>query len=346
MSVESFGPCTDLKVEMTHDGPLIYELESEPAPGPSARPGLARAQAPAEEALEPDVASVVKALLKLAGLTGSKATLESCRIFRVFSLKKFRANLGDVSQSEADAFAEALEASAMHFTQKQQDQITAWTGLSINTAPLEATAADEMDDGEEELERKLRELKETVDGKPAKGGGRGPGRVKQEAGVAPGHERYHDSLAFDYHEPAPEQVMTSGRRPDLKGRPAPNTPAAAAARHWADARRQPPFPQNRQWAGSTGSQRRPYRPPGRSMGIVSLDESARLHGEDSKPFHWAQHSNRFIEHHAGQLLPAKEEVGGEKRPSSSVAPSSIALKRPKGTPTIAPMCPAPGEVDI
>ena len=65
-------------------------------------------------------------------LKGGKATLESCRIFRVFSSKRFREAFTDSPQDVIDFFAEALDAAGNKFSESQQKQIAEWTGLTID----------------------------------------------------------------------------------------------------------------------------------------------------------------------------------------------------------------------
>merc|ERR1719215_619208 len=202
-------------------------------------------------ALEPTIASVTEALRRVPLLKGSKATLESCRIFRVFSMKKFRASLADAGQMESDKFAEALDAAGSFFSRTQQAQITDWTGLTITASPEETAVApadedagdDDFDAGEADasLAQSLAELRGEVSGQ----------RFAANADKA-------------------------ARRPDWRGRAAPNTPAGTHASTWANSRfgGQNAAP----WQGK--GKGKGNRPPGRSYGIASLDEANRLHGND------------------------------------------------------------------
>jgi D-tyrosyl-tRNA(Tyr) deacylase len=141
-----FGQAPNLKVEATLEGAGMFELGSD---APSVQQTVSRATIKAElnpAEISPDVASVTTALKRLPGVSSRKAiaTLEACRIFNVFSLKKFRAALADAPQADADKFAEALDAAAGFFSRKQQEQITAWTGMAITAPPAEELAESDM----------------------------------------------------------------------------------------------------------------------------------------------------------------------------------------------------------
>lgn len=296
-----------LKLEIVNDGPCFYEFD--PSEVVSTPRTSHTAVAAAEESLEPSVSVVTDALLKLPTFSGLKITLESCRVFRALSTKKFRMELGDISQEEADSFAEALDGASGCFNERQQKQISSWTGLVITAAPRETVSAD---DGKSELDDKLREL----------------------------HGEVKDSSAAD---------VARARRPDLTGRAAPNTPFMRTVRPGAVPWRQ---------AGGYGVGPRPSggkgvgfrKPPGRSWGIASLDESERLHGEaeDAHHFRYAQHSTDEFERLYDPTVPGgrvvKQELPEAVKRTSQVAPLA-SLKRLKGTPTVAPMTPAPGGGD-
>merc|ERR1712137_315026 len=271
-------------------------------------------------------------------LSKSKATLESCRIFRILSMKAFRAALSDTAQTEADSFAEALESAAMFFSEKQQEQIMAWTGLTIAFSASENAAADN-------LNQKLTDLKHQLEERE---------RVKTE-----------------FYEDTGMLVTRSARnRPDWKGRAAPATPATESARQWAASRtwsqpaqQAPPPPRNRP-VYPTGLQARKAsggkgrgKLPGRSFGIASLDHSAALHGQASGQFYYGQ-LERMDDRELGVRVTAKQEVEdaegdgveAEEWPNISAKRAAPAtehhpLKRPKGTPTVAPTTPGPGFVE-
>jgi D-tyrosyl-tRNA(Tyr) deacylase len=293
-----------LKLDIVNDGPCIYELD------PSEVVGTPRASntavATAEESLEPSVSCVTDALLKLPTLSGAKATLESCRVFRAMSTKKFRFELGDASQEEADSFAEALDEAAGCFNERQQKQISTWTGLVITAPPRELLGAD---DGKSELDEKLRELHGEVTGK--------------------------DISAAD---------VAKARRPDLVGRAAPNTPFMRTVRPGAAPWRQAGYGVGARPSGGKGVGLR--KPPGRSWGIASLDEAERLHGEaqEAHHFRYAQHSTEEFERVYDPTVPGgrivKQEVPEVGKRTAPI-PQIDTLKRLKGTPTVAPMTPAP-----
>jgi len=136
-----------------------------------------------------------------------------------------------------------------------------------------------------------------------------------------------------------EDVKTEGAKAtgprvsaDWRGRAAPATPGSA--------QRLLPWQRPVPVKGKGKGKGRGVRGIG---GIVSLDESARLHGLSSAPYHACQ-LNRYSDR---ELVFTKEEQQDEdskgvKRHISAPAP---VRKFAKGVPTVAPMTPAPGTVD-
>lgn len=162
----------------------------------------------------------------------------------------------------------------------------------------ENDAADEDDD----LEKQLAELKEEV-ADPLKGI---DAARKRRAGL-PVKE---------------EQEATIRVRPDISGRAAPETPAAAAARQWAANRRGGAAQAVPQYGGKAAG--KGPRPARRCWGIVSLDGSSQLHAVGTGGFGYGQHNQGYTE-------------------KAAEPPAKKLRELPKGTPTVAPMCPAPGE---
>mmetsp|Transcript_49022 Transcript_49022/g.79566 ORF Transcript_49022/g.79566 Transcript_49022/m.79566 type:complete len:528 (-) Transcript_49022:49-1632(-) len=374
----------DLRLEITAEGACLFDLSSMVAESRSAgkRVGAdvgAKTRKPvggngaSSDQLEPDVATVTKLLRRMAGLPRSKRTLESCRVFKVFSMKRFRDSLSEASQAMADAFAEALDAAAPYFTEKQQEQITTWTGITVAATPVDQAGDEEdeipqeaaLEEQGDELEEQLAELREEVTD-PKAAAARKVHRamaVKKEAAF------YEDARRPQYGQKAgaPSTYQTAMTRPDWKGRAAPNTPTAIAARDWA-ARRgafkpwAPPQQAQPEWMqskgvgkGKMGKGKRPQR----SWGIVSLDESARMHGTSGQDFEYRQHT-RYDESRL-RLQQAKEEerdLGPEESSADGWGCASVAeteeaagrgvkrkaaapqIRLPKGTPTVAPMTPA------
>lgn len=126
-------------------------------------------------------------------------------------------------------------------------------------------------------------------------------------------------------------------RPDMRGRAAPETPATHP---WLQ-----PSARNH----GKGYKGKGKGKPGkvyRSAGIASLADSAQIHGNSSAGYQFAQHA-RYSEHELHFMKTTKDEPwegedgdGGEdggatkKRRLVTEPP-----RRPKGTPTVAPMCP-------
>lgn len=296
MIVTAATASDDIRIDMTTDGPGMFDLDSEElvvhAKQAKAAVLAAQEKSMLNGHIEPDVESVTDALRRIPLLPEDKATLESSRIFRAFGLKKFRAALSEAAQTEADIFAEVLDTAGHVFTKKQQEQITAWLGLDIS-APAREIAAEQAE-LEDHLDKQLAALETDVGG---------------VVWPRPNTAVKAEDLQND---------KTVARvKPDWKGRAAPTTPGAPG-RPWSqDAQR-----------GNKGK--------GKGLraahGILSLDASARIHGLASRDFGSGQ-LQRFSER---DMLGAKEEVenSGDRKRQRFV----------KGTPTVAPMTPAPKDV--
>lgn len=351
----SFG--SGVRIETTLDGNGFFDLttilsQSSVAARPRTRttkkaPPRRQAPAPLPE-LEPDVAVVTFALRQLPDLAKGKQRTERERIFKALSKPKFRDSLPDCAQRDVDNFAEALECAAAYFTEKQQDHISTVTGISISAEPLHLAAPTEdtvqapatpPGGGPDTLDEQLAELREDVKDpqgaaarKAAKGKAMAVKKVKQE----PSGED------FEY------------KRPDLRGRAAPETPtpAASAARSWASQRRgstpwaQPNEPEHYKGKGKSKGKSAKGKGMKRSLGIVSLDGSARVHGTSDKESYGYGQMKKFTDGPGGriQLMHTKQEEGedgehsGQKRKAGQGRPALPKLA--KGTPTIAPMTPA------
>jgi len=312
------------RIELVCDGSSIFELCG-PSPAVTAT-AKAKAQKGAglvvgdDEPLKAEVGVVTRFLRRLPTLPRSRIASEVARLVRVLGVPQLRSSLAEAPQQEADAFAEALDTAAHLFTAKQQEQIMEWTGLTISAEPADeagGSGADGRGDMSDDLERQLAELKEEVED-PLKGIVAARRRRGQEAGVV---------------------------RSDATGRAAPDTPAVAeAARQWAANRRAARESYNSgavagttpqaSWGWSGGGKGKAggkgVRPPRRNWGICSLDESSRLHGAGSGNFAYGQQTEAYFE---------KAAAGGASGEPAAKRPREL----PKGTPTVAPMCPAPGD---
>lgn len=328
------------RIEIISDGPCLFELDGGVT-------GVApRGQPPTKVTLgevEPEIISVTKALRLMPRLPKSKATVEGAKILRLFSLKKFRAALANAEQAETDAFAEALDSAAGCFSAQQQKQITAWTGLTITVPPIEESFEDDMMGAKAEFPQE--EMTEEIDGLDEKLAAL-KDEVENPAAAGARKKRPRPSVKNEFFDPSGETANSAQAgartRPDWTARAAPDTPAASA----------------RQWVANRGGGNRPwYRPDGksfqpwsagkgngkgkgprsyRSMGIVSLDESSRLHhGGDSKRFAFGQHA---------QYSDQQVHLGAQDEGEDDGSWGAKALKLPKGMPTLAPMTPAPGDV--
>lgn len=345
---------TELRIELTDDGPCVFEIDPDESSSSIAKQPLAKTAVNSytdEGALEPDLLSMSRALQRLALMPKSKAFLESVRIFRVFSQKRFRTLLAEAVQAETDAFAESLESAARFFSQKQLEQIMNWTGLTITSTGTPGDDFEEPDPEDDLLAERLAaeaeaEAAAAAAAKPAFGKRRMP-MVKEEF--------YEDTMA------APTgrlgQVGMARTRPDWKGRAAPDTPAAASARQWAANRAKtahpswtPSFEQGRrggigagvpQWGKAAGKGKGGGR-GWRSYGIASLDEVSRIHGTSTGGYQYGQlqrYGDEELNLQAKQELSEEGEPMGQKRAAPALGGPSAKL--PKGTPTVAPMTPAP-----
>jgi len=306
-----------LQVESSGDGPGMYMFDTDAPSSADAPATRATVTSVKQEttALEPTIASVTAALCRVPSLKGSKATLESCRIFRVFSMKKFRASLADAGQTESDDFAEALDAAGSFFSRTQQAQITDWTGLAITASPEEAAAAPAAEDaGDDDFEA------DEADAEAADGLAQSLAELRGEVSG----QRFAAN------------ADKAARRPDWRGRAAPNTPAGTHASTWANSRfgGQNAAP----WQGK--GKGKGNRPPGRSYGIASLDEANRLHGNDGSAYEYGQLmrvSDKNV--HVAKKELDDDDVAGAGAKRRAPTSTGGGFKRPKGTPTIAPMCP-------
>jgi len=113
-----------------------------------------------------------------------------------------------------------------------------------------------------------------------------------------------------------------GAPPVYTGRAAPNTPGSYGG-------------------GKKGGGKARWGGP-RSLGIASLDESLRLHGQGRGEYEYGQLSSL-----PDAKMPVgarvKEEFGGDAKRNGP--PLGGAFKRPKGTPTVAPICPGSEEAE-
>jgi len=282
----------EMRVDLTVDCPGIFELDLDQQ---AAVTQMKKAAALIDEKasngqLEPSVAAVTKALQRIPLLPKSKAIPETNKVFRVFGLKKFRSAMSEASLAETDAFAEALEGASHQFTEQQQKQIMAWTGLTLTAPPREAAA-----EQEEPEDQPARPAKVT--------------KVKAEL--------------FE------EAKGAARMRPDWMGRAAPTTPGTAG---------RPGGLAGGRGVGAWAGKGMKGKGRGvRSYGIASIDESARLHGTGAPEAHYGQLA-RYTDQ---KFYFAKEESmegaaqRGAKRPVAMLA---------KGTPTVAPMTPAPASI--
>jgi len=343
-----------MQLETISDCPCLFEID---AAGSSAAPKATKAALGKSELFasdaDVDVPGVTKILRRIPTMNKTKATLESVKTFRLFSMRSFRQALSEAEQSEMDDFAEALNSAARFFTKKQMEQIADWTGLVIsgptredfdgkdnedNERPLE-------EDGGEGLEDQLAELKEELDN-PAAAAERKRKKAQAAAAAAVKQEAFDDEGS----------ELVARTRPDWKGRAAPETPAAAAARQWVANRHGRQGAEYGYRAPSKGGCKGRGKGWGkggprqwRSWGIVSLDGANHLHGASAQEYDFRQHG-RYGDKNF--FTPAKREAGIEEdvaedddqaeqppKKRGFAAPPKLA----KGTPTLAPMCPGPGD---
>lgn len=263
-------------------------------------PGMNTSSAPA-------LAVVTKALQRLPKLAKGRGAAETDRVVRILKLPKFRAAFAEAESDEMDEFAEALDSAAHVFSAKQQETIKELTGLQISGSqpvPLGdeiKEGADFSDKGEiagdDDLEKQLAELNNEI--------------IDKHKGIAASKRR---RAGIDVKMESKQDTDDADRvRPDVAGKAAPETPAAISAREWAANRRaqrqmpQLPWNSHGKGGGKGGKGHRQQR----SWGIVSVDESARLHGQKAGTHYGGEQANK-------------------RRALSSL---------PKGTPTVAPMCP-------
>jgi len=270
-----------------------------------------------QQLLKPCVKVVTLALRQLRTMAKNKAKVASARIFQVLGESAFRSSLAAATAEQSDAFAQALDAAAASFTKEQQEKIAAWTGIEMTGEFADANPAEAEDEGnhrqedldDNEMAKQLAELKSEVQ--------------DRSKGIAAAKRRRLGLPAKE--EPAQEEEEekeeTVRRRPDWTGKAAPDTPAA----------RTPPWLLKGKGKGK-GKHPRTFR----SLGIASLDESARLHGNRSEPFHHNQQA--LISDRDVHLSRSKD--GAEDEETSGRRPAQAPLRLPKGTPTIAPMCPS------
>lgn len=260
-------------------------------------------------------------------LPRGKATLESCRVFRVFGMKSFRSALAEAEQVESDDFAESLSGAAKYFSAKQLEQISSWRGLTISAATRDDAEVgdeeEEVDETHEDLDEQLKELQDEIDDPE------GARKRKREKELKRLQEEAEKRRAG----------MIAKTRPDWKGRAAPNTPAAAAARQWVANRGGPQ--KGYKCGGKSWGKGGPR--PWRSMGIASLDESARMHGNSAGEFEFGQQS-RYSDRDARFMKTKSEDAEDEDEDQERPAKRRVAQpmpRLPKGIPTLAPMTPAP-----
>lgn len=313
-----------MRLEIVSEGASTFVLGAGDGKGAAAavKAAVAQEKAVAEHnskaslVMKPEIGVVTKALQNIRTLSKNKATLESARVFQVLGQEVFRAALSEAASSESDAFAEALDAAAHAFSQKQREQVMLWTGLQLSAEATEmdqegAPEVDEQEDlADDELEKIMAELRDEV-AHPSKG-------------VAASRKR----RAGGTEEKQSEE--TQRLRPDWTGKAAPDTPATIAARQWAANRSRMQAGGKSVGKGKFGKGKGPR--PFRSMGIASLDVAASLHGASSQSFHFSQRT-RFSDRHVH--LQAQDDEG---QPSAKRHES---VRLPKGTPTVAPLCPAP-----
>lgn len=286
----------NMRVEATQDGPGMFELDSDAGARPTLNQAALKEKLTPTAELLPQVGAVTAALQKLVAASPgpSLAALEASRIFKVFATKAFRTALADAAQGEADIFAESLDAAAGFFTEKQQGQITAWTGLTITAPP-----AEEMDEAEQESLKKTMVKEELNDGAQAK------------------------------------------KRPDWTGRAAPNTPGGGGrvqARYGFDNAYRGGVGKGGGFKGAGKSLTGRWG-PARSYGIASLDEANRIHGSNDAGIEYGQ--LRAFPDAKTKVGSVKEELPGEAKRKAPAGGGP--LKRPKGSPTVAPICPAQGD---
>lgn len=324
---------SEVRLELTLEGPYVFDV----SPTEVSTRGLnskvpARKPPAALQKLEPDVLAVTRALRRIVALPRNRRKAESSRVFGVLALKQFLEALSTAKQAHVDSFAEALDAAGPWFTDHQQEKIVAWTGMAIASAPVDDAEADE---GEEEV---------TV------------GPSKEEAGSD--LERQLAELRDEVANPraaAAKKALRVKEEPS-RGDAAPSSAAAvAAAQQWAQKRLGAPMwkPPEPQYSPNKGKGKG-FKGKGRRAigGIVSLDESARLHGNTGQGFGYGQlarYSDTELKllqvkqemQERGQGFKSFGEVPEKRKADNFWSESEQRLRKlPKGTPTLAPTTPA------
>jgi len=343
---------TKMQLETISDCPCYFEIDAA-GPGSSlatraANASLAKSGMFASDA-DLDVTGVTKILRQLPVMNKTKALLESVKTFRTFSNQAFRKVLSEAEQSEMDDFAEALNSAARFFTKKQMEQINDWTGLFITGPTREDFDGKDNEDKEDPpdvddgkaLDDQLAELKEELED-PVAAAARKRKKAQAAAAAAAAAAAVKQE-AFD--EEGSEHL--AGIRPDWKGRAAPETPAAAAARQ-----RMGEYGFRSPSKGGCKGRGKGWGKGGprqwRALGIVSLDGANQIHGASAQAFEFRQH-NRFADQ--SKFMPAKREAGLEEdaaeQDEAEQPPKKRGFAAPprllKGTPTLAPMCPGPSD---
>ncbi|CAE7218075.1 unnamed protein product, partial [Symbiodinium microadriaticum] len=130
-----------VRVETSSDGTGLFDLSVLNEPRGPARAGKAAGRPPAPgktaQAGGISVETVSKALRKLGQVHRSKLEKTSSQIYMAMGTKKFRDTLAEATQDVATDFAEALDSASHYFSERQQEQITAWTGLAVSSAAEE-----------------------------------------------------------------------------------------------------------------------------------------------------------------------------------------------------------------
>lgn len=304
MIVEVKCDSSNTIVEKVCVGAAVYQFGGIGASGMGAAKRVADkagATATPDISSTPALTVVTKALQRLPKLPHGRAKVEVDRVVRILKMPKFRAAFADAETDEMDEFAEALDSAAGAFSPQQREIVKELTGMQVSGdqhVPLgdeineKVAADDDAVAGDDDLEKKLAELNDEV--------------IDKHKGIQAAKRR---RAGLDVKKEV-KHFEEERVRPDVTGHAAPETPAAISARQWAANRRaQRQMPQLPWHSGKGGGKGKGYRQQ-RSQGIVSVDESARLHGH---------------------------QAGNGENPSKRRALSSL----PKGTPTVAPMCPDP-----
>ncbi|CAJ1363013.1 unnamed protein product [Effrenium voratum] len=172
------APAGQVRIDTTAEGTGMFDLSclaptDAGARSPKEIPAAAVSKPPP---LKADVASVTRALRQIQGMSRSKQALASIQLTKIMGLAKFRESLSEVDQAGADSFAEALEQVAPFFTERQQEQISEWTGLFMSAEPLppvkaktetkeeedEEAEVPQANEDEDDLERQMANLREEV----------------------------------------------------------------------------------------------------------------------------------------------------------------------------------------